>query len=80
MNKTKKNARGEIPVIANALLKMFGISHTKYTLVGDDYTRGVSGGERKRVSIAETLASKSTVICWDNSTRGLEYVHIAHTG
>ena len=34
--------------------------------------RGVSGGERKRVSIAETLASKSTVIAWDNSTRGLD--------
>jgi len=24
------------------------------------------------VSIAETLASKSTVVCWDNSTRGLD--------
>ncbi|KAH9828507.1 ABC transporter-like protein [Teratosphaeria destructans] len=72
LNKTKKKARSEIPVIANALLRMFGISHTKYTLVGDEYTRGVSGGERKRVSIAETLASKSTVICWDNSTRGLD--------
>lgn len=72
MNKTKKKAREEIPIIANALLKMFGIAHTKYTLVGDEYTRGVSGGERKRVSIAETLASKSTVVAWDNSTRGLD--------
>jgi ATP-binding cassette subfamily G (WHITE) protein 2 (SNQ2) len=40
--------------------------------VGDEYVRGVSGGERKRVSIAETLATKSTVVCWDNSTRGLD--------
>jgi len=72
MNKTKKKAVGDIPIIANALMRMFGISHTKYTLVGDAYTRGVSGGERKRVSIAETLASKSTVMCWDNSTRGLD--------
>ncbi|KAK3059915.1 ATP-binding cassette transporter snq2, partial [Teratosphaeriaceae sp. CCFEE 6253] len=72
MTKTKKKDREDIPVIANALMKMFGIAHTKYTLVGDEYTRGVSGGERKRVSIAETLASKSTVVCWDNSTRGLD--------
>lgn len=72
MNKTKKKARDEVAVIANALLRMFGISHTKYTLVGDEYTRGVSGGERKRVSIAETLASKAAVIAWDNSTRGLD--------
>lgn len=70
--KTKKRATRDIPVIAEALMKMFGITHTKYTLVGDEYTRGVSGGERKRVSIAETLASKSTVVCWDNSTRGLD--------
>ncbi|RYP13336.1 hypothetical protein DL765_006926 [Monosporascus sp. GIB2] len=72
MNKTKKSAKEEIPIIANALLRMFGISHTRNTPVGDDYIRGVSGGERKRVSIAETLASKSTVITWDNSTRGLD--------
>ncbi|KAI2609057.1 ABC-2 type transporter-domain-containing protein [Hypoxylon fragiforme] len=72
MNKTKRAAKEEIPVIANALMKMFGISHTKYTLIGDENIRGVSGGERKRVSIAETLASKSTVMAWDNSTRGLD--------
>lgn len=70
--KTKKAAADSIPIVATALLKMFGISHTKHTLVGDEYVRGVSGGERKRVSIAETLASKATVVCWDNSTRGLD--------
>lgn len=70
--KTRKNRQDEIPIVLEALLKMFGISHTKYTPVGDEYVRGVSGGERKRVSIAETLAAKSTVVCWDNSTRGLD--------
>lgn len=72
LNKTKKKERREIPIILEALLKIFGISHTKYTPVGDEFVRGVSGGERKRVSIAETLATKSTVVCWDNSTRGLD--------
>ncbi|KAI0541535.1 ABC-2 type transporter-domain-containing protein [Xylaria digitata] len=72
LNKTKKSGKEDIPVVANALMKIFGISHTKYTLVGDEYVRGVSGGERKRVSITETLASKSTVMAWDNSTRGLD--------
>lgn len=72
LNKTKKSEKQDIPVIANALMKVFGIGHTKYTRVGDEYIRGVSGGERKRVSIAETLASKSTVMAWDNSTRGLD--------
>ncbi|KAJ9610340.1 ATP-binding cassette transporter snq2 [Cladophialophora chaetospira] len=72
MNKTKKHDASTIPVIIDALLRMFGISHTKDTLVGNEYVRGVSGGERKRVGIAETLATKSTVVCWDNSTRGLD--------
>ena len=72
LNKTKKRERGEINVIVDALLRMFGISHTAKTLVGNEMVRGISGGERKRVSIAETLATKSTVVCWDNSTRGLD--------
>ncbi|KAJ5825796.1 hypothetical protein N7474_002934 [Penicillium riverlandense] len=72
INKTRKHDRASIPIIIDALLKIFGISHTKNTLVGNEYVRGVSGGERKRVSIAETLATKSSVVCWDNSTRGLD--------
>ncbi|KAG2418795.1 hypothetical protein HFD88_001896 [Aspergillus terreus] len=72
INKTRKHDKDSIPIIIDALLKMFGVTHTKNTLVGNEYVRGVSGGERKRVSIAETLATKSSVVCWDNSTRGLD--------
>jgi ABC-type multidrug transport system ATPase subunit len=52
------------------LLKSMSLAHTKDTQVGNEYIRGVSGGERKRVSIIETLATRAAVICWDNSTRG----------
>ncbi|KAL8688194.1 MAG: hypothetical protein Q9218_005832, partial [Villophora microphyllina] len=72
MTKTRKRHRSKIDTIIDALMKMFGISHTKKTLVGNEMVHGISGGERKRVSIAETLATKSTVVCWDNSTRGLD--------
>ncbi|KAJ9110634.1 hypothetical protein QFC19_001463 [Naganishia cerealis] len=54
------------------LLRSMSIEHTKSTLVGNEFVRGVSGGERKRLSIIETLATRGTVICWDNSTRGLD--------
>ncbi|KAL2822815.1 ABC-2 type transporter-domain-containing protein [Aspergillus cavernicola] len=54
------------------LLHSLGISHTANTKVGNEYVRGVSGGERKRVSIAECLASRGSLYCWDNSTRGLD--------
>ena len=54
------------------LLDSMGISHTEDTKVGDAFVRGVSGGERKRVSIIETLCTRGSVMCWDNSTRGLD--------
>ncbi|CAH7677570.1 ABC-2 type transporter-domain-containing protein [Phakopsora pachyrhizi] len=54
------------------LLHMLGIPHTKRTVVGNAQVRGVSGGERKRVSIAEMLTTNASVLCWDNSTRGLD--------
>lgn len=58
--------------IAQVVMTVFGLSHTKNTKVGDDYIRGVSGGERKRVSIAELALAGAPVCCWDNSTRGLD--------
>ncbi|KNE98927.1 hypothetical protein PSTG_07772 [Puccinia striiformis f. sp. tritici PST-78] len=58
--------------VMDVFLKMLGISHTKNTLVGDANVRGVSGGERKRVSIAEMMATRACVLSWDNSTRGLD--------
>ncbi|KAI5293121.1 hypothetical protein KEM52_005819 [Ascosphaera acerosa] len=58
--------------IIDLLLKMFNIEHTRHTIVGDQFTRGVSGGERKRVSIAEMMVTSATVLSWDNSTRGLD--------
>ncbi|RPB00590.1 putative ABC transporter [Choiromyces venosus 120613-1] len=52
--------------------KLFWIEHTLDTKVGGGITRGVSGGEKKRVSIAEAMITKASVQCWDNSTRGLD--------
>ncbi|CAL5870648.1 uncharacterized protein PFLUO_LOCUS4888 [Penicillium psychrofluorescens] len=58
--------------ITQVAMTVFGLSHTYNTKVGDDYIRGVSGGERKRVSIAEMALSGAPVGGWDNSTRGLD--------
>lgn len=58
--------------LRDVIMAMFGISHTINTRVGDDYVRGVSGGERKRVTIAEATLSYAPLQCWDNSTRGLD--------
>ncbi|PVH69515.1 ABC-2 type transporter [Cadophora sp. DSE1049] len=54
------------------VMAVFGISHTYNTKVGSDFVRGVSGGERKRVSLAEMLVAGVPFAAWDNSTRGLD--------
>ncbi|RGP60268.1 ABC transporter cdr4 [Fusarium sporotrichioides] len=58
--------------VVQVMLTVFGLSHTRNTIVGNDYVRGVSGGERKRVSIAETALSEAAISAWDNSTKGLD--------
>ncbi|KAF2830546.1 hypothetical protein CC86DRAFT_162822 [Ophiobolus disseminans] len=56
----------------DVIMALYGISHTINTRVGNDFLRGVSGGERKRVTIAEASLSRAPLQCWDNSTRGLD--------
>ncbi len=52
--------------MAKVVMAVFGLSHTYNTKVGDDFIRGVSGGERKRVSIAEMILAGSPLLAWDN--------------
>ncbi|ODQ78977.1 hypothetical protein BABINDRAFT_38339 [Babjeviella inositovora NRRL Y-12698] len=61
-----------ITAMRDILATVFGLRHTFHTKVGNDMVRGVSGGERKRVSIAEALAARASIYCWDNATRGLD--------
>ncbi|KAI9477693.1 P-loop containing nucleoside triphosphate hydrolase protein [Coemansia mojavensis] len=56
----------------DALLEMYGLRSCADTVIGDSFTRGVSGGERKRVSISEQMAAGASVDIWDGSTRGLD--------
>ncbi|KAM3420040.1 hypothetical protein BST61_g3350 [Cercospora zeina] len=67
-----KHTREFQQITRDFFLRSMGIEHTHETKVGNEYVRGVSGGERKRVSIIETMASRGSVYCWDNSTRGLD--------
>ncbi|CAE6479396.1 unnamed protein product [Rhizoctonia solani] len=58
--------------MVQTLATVFGLRHTFTTPVGNEAIRGVSGGEKKRVSIAEMMAARVRIGCWDNSTRGLD--------
>jgi ABC-type multidrug transport system ATPase subunit len=58
--------------MAKVVMAVLGLSHTYNTKVGNDFVRGVSGGERKRVSVAEMMLAGAPFAAWDNSTRGLD--------
>ncbi|KAL4802779.1 ABC-2 type transporter-domain-containing protein [Aspergillus unguis] len=61
-----------VDLLVDVVMAVFGLSHTRHTKVGNNFVRGVSGGERKRVSIAEMFLSRCRIGAWDNSTRGLD--------
>jgi len=44
---------------------IFGLRNVKNIPVGDAAIRGISGGEKKRVSISEALALRSSITAWD---------------
>ncbi|EGC32812.1 hypothetical protein DICPUDRAFT_155206 [Dictyostelium purpureum] len=58
--------------IFDLLLNMFGIVHQADTIVGNEFIRGLSGGERKRLTITEAMVSAASITCYDCSTRGLD--------
>eukprot|EP00026_Physarum_polycephalum_P021723 Phypoly_transcript_25173.p1 GENE.Phypoly_transcript_25173~~Phypoly_transcript_25173.p1 ORF type:complete len:138 (+),score=3.12 Phypoly_transcript_25173:38-415(+) len=58
--------------VMTSILKMFGLVNQVHTLVGNEMTPGLSGGERKRATISEAMVSRGAIDCWDCSTRGLD--------
>ncbi|KIR70520.1 ABC transporter PMR5 [Cryptococcus deuterogattii CA1014] len=77
--KEDKGKRSEyVESLFARILDTFGMPHTRNTMVGNQFVRGVSGGERKRVSLAEVLTTNAAVICWDNPIRGLDSAVALH--
>jgi ABC-type multidrug transport system ATPase subunit len=58
--------------VVEKLLKELQLVKCADTLVGDENTRGLSGGERKRVSIGLELVVNPTVIFCDEPSSGLD--------
>lgn len=72
-SRNEGESRGDyVKEFLRVVAKLFWIEHTMGTKVGNEYVRGVSGGEKKRVSIAEAMITKASTQCWDNSTKGLD--------
>ena len=53
------------------LVELLGLSHIADSIVGKEGRRGISGGERKRVSIGVELITSPDVLFLDEPTSGL---------
>ena len=61
-----------IPTIINKLIRQTGLVDCADTLIGSEYVKGISGGEKRRVSIAIQLLSRPKVLFLDEPTSGLD--------
>ncbi|WCJ28859.1 ABC-2 type transporter family protein [Euphorbia peplus] len=54
------------------LMEELGLSHVADSFVGDEENRGISGGERKRVSIGVDIIHDPAILLLDEPTSGLD--------
>jgi ABC-type multidrug transport system ATPase subunit len=70
LNVIQKAEREGLP--RKIMLNILGLSHVEETFVGDATVRGISGGQRRRVTIGEMLMSRTPVVCGDEISTGLD--------
>lgn len=57
---------------AEAVIAQLGLTRCKNSIIGGPYLRGVSGGERKRVSIGQEMLINPSLLFLDEPTSGLD--------
>ncbi|KAL6559850.1 transcription factor [Orobanche gracilis] len=62
----------EASVITDYVLKVLGLEVCADTMVGDELVRGISGGQRKRVTTGEMLVGPTNALFMDEISTGLD--------
>ncbi|XP_048234095.1 pleiotropic drug resistance protein 1-like [Ricinus communis] len=62
----------ETNVVTDYILKILGLEACADTLVGDEMLRGISGGQRKRVTTGEMLVGPARALFMDEISTGLD--------
>ncbi|KAF6144901.1 hypothetical protein GIB67_041487 [Kingdonia uniflora] len=62
----------EASVVTDYILKILGLEICADTMVGDEMVRGISGGQRKRVTTGEMLVGPAKALFMDEISTGLD--------
>ncbi|KAK0585573.1 hypothetical protein LWI29_030700 [Acer saccharum] len=62
----------ETSLVTDYVLKILGLDICADTMVGDDMRRGISGGQKKRVTTGEMLVGPAKVLMMDEISTGLD--------
>ncbi|KAK4395287.1 Pleiotropic drug resistance protein 1, partial [Sesamum angolense] len=62
----------EASIVTDYMLKILGLDICADTLVGDEMIRGISGGQRKRVTTGEMLVGPAKALFMDEISTGLD--------
>ncbi|KAL5818821.1 hypothetical protein ACOSQ3_022756 [Xanthoceras sorbifolium] len=65
-------SQAQLSARVKSLIKELGLEHVAMARVGDDRVRGISGGERRRVSIGVDVIHDPRVLILDEPTSGLD--------
>ncbi|GLE01525.1 hypothetical protein PINS_up010355 [Pythium insidiosum] len=65
-------ARAMLKHLPEVTIQQLGLENCQDTVVGDSMLRGVSGGERKRVTTGEMQFGNNFVLCLDEISTGLD--------
>jgi ABC-type multidrug transport system ATPase subunit len=62
----------EIKSRVDRLIEEFGLQGQSSTLIGTPFRKGLSGGQKRRVSVAAQLITDPTILYLDEPTSGLD--------
>eukprot|EP00750_Incisomonas_marina_P004278 INCI13457.10.p1 GENE.INCI13457.10~~INCI13457.10.p1 ORF type:complete len:1429 (+),score=207.09 INCI13457.10:148-4434(+) len=62
----------EVAQFADKVLDVLELSSLRHARIGDEHSRGLSGGQKKRVNVAMELAMNPSLVFLDEPTSGLD--------
>ncbi|KAJ6433604.1 hypothetical protein OIU84_017323 [Salix udensis] len=65
-------SKQEKTLVAESVISELGLTKCENTIIGNSFIRGISGGERKRVSIAHEMLINPSLLILDEPTSGLD--------